>query len=119
LERDYVYVWVDGIHTGVRLGSEARLCYLLMVGVRLNGTKELVALADGYREATESWACHLRDLKGRRGMRAPVLAVGDGAFGFSGQPSETSSHRDPPPTRLGPQELKRPGFTAKEHPQKG
>ena len=54
--------------TGVRLGSEARLCCLVMVGVRLDGTKELVALADGYRESTESWACLLRDLKGR-GMR--------------------------------------------------
>ncbi len=80
-ERDYVYVWVDGIHTGVRLGSEARLCCLVMVGVRLDGTKELVALADGYRESEESWAELLRDLKGR-GMRAPVLAVGDGALGF-------------------------------------
>jgi len=80
-ERDYVYVWVDGIHTGVRLGSDERLCCLVMVGARLDGTKELVALADGYRESTESWADLLRDLKGR-GMRAPVLAIGDGALGF-------------------------------------
>jgi putative transposase len=79
--RDYVYVWVDGIHTGVRLGSDDRLCWLVMVGVRLDGTKELVALSEGYRESTESWAELLRDLK-RRGMRAPVLAVGDGALGF-------------------------------------
>jgi putative transposase len=82
-KRDYVYVWVDGIHTGVRLGSDDRLCCLVMVGARLDGTKELVAIADGYRESTESWAELLRDLK-RRGMRAPVLAVGDGALGFWG-----------------------------------
>ncbi len=80
-QRDYVYVWVDGIHTGVRLGSDDRLCSLVMVGARLDGTKELVALQDGYRESTESWAEFLRDLK-KRGMRAPVLAVGDGALGF-------------------------------------
>ena len=80
-ERDYVYAWVDGIHTGVRLGSDDRLCCLVMVGARLDGTKELVALADGYRESEESWAELLRDLKGR-GMRAPVLAIGDGALGF-------------------------------------
>ena len=55
-ERDYVYVWVDGIHTGVRLGSDDRLCCLVMVGARLDGTKELVALTDGYRESEESWA---------------------------------------------------------------
>jgi transposase-like protein len=77
---DYVYCWVDGIHLNVRL-EEARLCLLVIIGVRADGTKELVALADGYRESTESWADLLRDCK-RRGMRAPVLAVGDGALGF-------------------------------------
>jgi putative transposase len=81
--RDYVYVWVDGIHTEVRLGSDDRLCCLVMVGARLDGTKELVALADGYRESTESWAELLRDLK-KRGMKPPELAVGDGALGFWG-----------------------------------
>ncbi len=79
-EVDYVYVWVDGIHFNVRL-EEERLCCLVMVGVRADGTKELVAITDGYRESTESWADLLRDCK-RRGMRAPVLAVGDGALGF-------------------------------------
>ena len=79
---DYVYVWADGIHFNVRL-EEERLCALVIVGVRADGTKELVAIEDGYRESTESWADVLRDLK-RRGMRAPVLAVGDGALGFWG-----------------------------------
>jgi len=78
---DYVYVWVDGIHTGVRLGSDGRLCSLVVLGAKSDGTKELVAVEDGYRESAESWACLLRDLK-KRGMRAPVLAVGDGALGF-------------------------------------
>jgi transposase-like protein len=54
-----------------------------MIGVRADGRKELIALADGYRESTESWADLLRDAK-RRGMRAPVLAAGDGALGFWG-----------------------------------
>ena len=81
-DRDYVYVWADGVHFNVRL-EEERLCCLVIVGVRADGTKELVALADGYRESTESWADLLRDLK-RRGMGAPVLAVGDGALGFWG-----------------------------------
>jgi len=80
-ERDYVYVWVDGIHTKVRLGEDDRLCCLVMVGARIDGQKELIALQDGYRESKESWAQLLRDLK-KRGMRAPVLAVGDGALGF-------------------------------------
>jgi transposase-like protein len=77
---DYVYLWVDGIHLKVRLEQD-KVCLLVMIGVRADGTKELVALADGFRESSESWADLLRDCK-RRGMRAPVLAVGDGALGF-------------------------------------
>jgi transposase-like protein len=77
---DYVYCWADGIHVNIRL-DEHRLCLLVLIGVRADGRKELIALADGYRESAESWADLLRDCK-RRGMRAPVLAVGDGALGF-------------------------------------
>jgi transposase-like protein len=79
-DRDFVYVWVDGIHFNIRL-DEARLCALVIVGVRLDGSKELVAIADGLRESKDSWADLLRDLR-RRGMRPPVVAVGDGALGF-------------------------------------
>jgi transposase-like protein len=79
---DFVYVWADGIHVNIRL-EEERLCLLVLIGVRVDGTKELIALADGYRESTGSWADLLRDCK-RRGMRAPVLAAGDGALGFWG-----------------------------------
>jgi len=77
---DYVYLWVDGVHLKVRLEQD-KVCLLVMIGVRADGTKELVALADGFRESAESWADLLRDCK-RRGMRAPMLAVGDGALGF-------------------------------------
>jgi len=83
---DYVYVWADGIHVNVRL-EQAKLCLLVLIGVRTDGRKELVALADGYREATELWADLLRDCK-RRGMRVPVLAIGDGALGFWGAQRE-------------------------------
>jgi len=79
-DRDYVDVWADGVHFRVRL-EQARLCCLVIVGVRSDGSKELVAVADGERESTESWAELLRDLR-RRGMRAPVVAVGDGALGL-------------------------------------
>ena len=82
-DRDYVYVWADGIHVKVRLGEDRKLCLLVIVGVRADGTKELVACTDGYRESTLSWSGVLNDLKAR-GMRAPVLAVGDGALGFWG-----------------------------------
>lgn len=77
---DYVYMWADGIHFRIRL-DEDRLCCLVVVGVKVDGTKELLACSDGYRESTESWAHVLRDLKAR-GMAAPVVAVGDGALGL-------------------------------------
>jgi len=79
---DYVYLWADGVHFNIRLEKE-RLCCLVLVGVRADGRKELVAVGDGYRESIESWSELLRDLR-RRGMRAPVLAIGDGALGFWG-----------------------------------
>jgi transposase-like protein len=79
---DYVYWWADGVHFNIRL-EEDRLCCLVIVGVRPDGSKELVALADGYQESTDSWAEVLRGLRDR-GLQAPVLAVGDGALGFWG-----------------------------------
>lgn len=69
-----------GIHVNIRL-EEDRLCLLVVIGVRPDGTKELIAVEDGYRESTASWLSPLRDLKSR-GMKAPVVAVGDGALGF-------------------------------------
>jgi transposase-like protein len=79
-DRDYVYVWADGVHFNVRLDDD-RLAALVIIGARPDGTKEMIAIEDGYRESTESWATVLRDLK-RRGMQAPVCATGDGALGF-------------------------------------
>jgi len=79
---DYVYLRAGGIHVNVRL-EEHKLCLLVMIGVRAGGRKELIALAGGYREPAGSWTGLLRDCA-RRGMRAPMLAAGDGALGFWG-----------------------------------
>lgn len=80
VDRDFIYIWVDGVHFTIRLEDD-RLAALVVVGVRPDGTKEVIAIEDGYRESTESWLTVLRDLKAR-GMRAPALAIGDGALGF-------------------------------------
>ena len=77
---DVAYIWVDGVHTRVRLEDDA-ICLLVVIGVTKQGNKRLLAVHDGYRESTESWADVLRSLV-KRGMRAPALAVGDGALGF-------------------------------------
>ncbi|GAA4216884.1 hypothetical protein GCM10022220_48210 [Actinocatenispora rupis] len=47
-DRDFVYVWADGVHPKVRLG-QAHSCVLVLLGVRLDGTKELIALAEHRR----------------------------------------------------------------------
>lgn len=79
--KQYVYWWVDGIHFGVRLEA-ANQCILVIIGATAEGKKELVVLADGFRESEQSWKEVLLDLK-RRGLTIdPKLAVGDGALGF-------------------------------------
>ena len=76
----YAYLFMDGIHVNVRLGEDPKVCLLIVIGVREDGEKELLAVEDGYRESTESWAGVFRDLK-RRGLNEPKLVVGDGALG--------------------------------------
>ena len=71
----YAYWFVDGVHVSVRLGEDPKLCLLVVIGVREAGTKELLAVEDGYRESTDSWAAVMRDLKAR-GANEPKLVVG-------------------------------------------
>jgi transposase-like protein len=80
----YVYWWADGVYTSLRGQDDARQCLLVIIGVRLDGTKELVTLGDGLRESKASWLELLRDLKARGLEVGPRLAVGDGALGFWG-----------------------------------
>jgi transposase-like protein len=76
----YAYLFVDGVNVAVRLGEDDRLCLLVVIGVREDGCKELLAVEDGYRESADSWAAVLRDLKDR-GLGCPKLVSGDGALG--------------------------------------
>jgi len=78
--RDCVYVWADGVRFNIRLGDD-RLCTLVVIGALRDGTKEVIAVEDGYRESTESWLSVLRGLA-RRGMGAPLLGIADRALGF-------------------------------------
>lgn len=77
----YVYWWADGIYFKVRLDGEKQ-CILVIIAAREDGTKELIAVEDGFRESKESWKSVLRDLKRRGLVFAPKLATGDGALGF-------------------------------------
>jgi transposase-like protein len=83
-DKQYVYVWADGIHAKVRLEDEAnqKQCFLVLMGATPDGQKELIAVQDGYRESEQSWSELLVDLKQRGLASAPKIAVGDGALGF-------------------------------------
>jgi putative transposase len=77
----YVYVWADGVHFNIRL-EEGRQCILVLMGATAEGKKELIAIADGYRESEQSWKELLLDVKARGLEVEPHLAIGDGALGF-------------------------------------
>jgi transposase-like protein len=78
--KDYVYMWVDGIHFNIRL-EEDRQCILVIMGATADGKKELVGIHDGFRESEQSWTELLVELKAR-GLKTPKLVIGDGALGF-------------------------------------
>jgi len=80
----YVYFWADGIYFNIRLEDQEsnRQCILVIMGATADGTKELVAIADGYRESEQSWKELLLSMKARGLEEGPELAVGDGALGF-------------------------------------
>ena len=80
-DKEYVYVWADGVHFNIRL-EEDRQCILVLMGATKDGKKELIAIVDGYRESEQSWKALLLDVKSRGLSVDPKLATGDGALGF-------------------------------------
>jgi transposase-like protein len=83
-DRQYVYLWADGVHFNVRLEdtANARQCILVLMGATTDGRKELIAISDGYRESEQSWRELLLDVQARGLTVAPAVATGDGALGF-------------------------------------
>jgi putative transposase len=78
-EHRYAYVWLDGIYVGC--GQEREKTVLLcVIGAAEDGSKDLLALTEGYRESTASWQELFRSLRDR-GLAAPLLAMGDGGLG--------------------------------------
>jgi putative transposase len=80
-DKEYVYVWADGVHFNIRL-EEDRQCILVLMGATTDGRKELIAISDGFRESEQSWKELLLDVQARGLTIAPKLAIGDGALGF-------------------------------------
>jgi transposase-like protein len=83
-DKEYVYFWADGIHFNIRLQGpdNNKQCILVLMGATAEGRKELIAVADGYRESTQSWRDILLNAKSRGLKQSPKLAIGDDALGF-------------------------------------
>jgi transposase-like protein len=79
-DHQYVYLWCDGVYPKAGL-QEDKTAFLVVLAANENGEKELLTIAEGYRESSESWAGVLRDLRDR-GLVDPKLFVGDGALGL-------------------------------------
>ena len=102
----YAYLFVDGVNVSVRLGEDPKLCLLVVIGVREDGEKELLAVEDGYRESEDSWSAVFRDLRDR-GMNEPKLVTGDGALGRVGRAAQRVLRRQGA-ALLGSQDSERP-----------
>lgn len=81
-DHQYAYLWCDGVYPKAGLQGD-KTAFLIVLGVNRSGEKEPLAIVEGYRESTESWAEVLRDLKAR-GLTDPKLFIGDGALGLWG-----------------------------------
>lgn len=80
----FVYLWADGIYFNVRLEDpgNSRQCILVLMGATAEGKKELIAVADGYRESEQSWLELLLAVRSQGVTVDPKTATGDGALGF-------------------------------------
>lgn len=76
----YVYIWADGIYSHVRMDD--KLCLLVLIGSDDTGRKEVLAIADGYRESEASWREALQQLQSQGLTVPPNLVIGDGALGL-------------------------------------
>lgn len=80
LDKEYLYVWADGIYP--KAGPKnVEMAVLVVVGLNRKGRKEILALEEGYRESAESWKEVLRSLK-RRGVDWIGLTIADGSLGL-------------------------------------
>ena len=81
INKKFAYIWADGVNVKVRLGDDKKVCLLVIIGVDIDGNKELIAVEAGWRESKDSWKLLLDNLV-RGGFKAPLIAIADGALGF-------------------------------------
>ena len=82
IEGEHAYVYLDGIWLKRSWGGEVRnIAVLVAVGVRSDGYREILGVAEGTKEDKESWRNFLRYLKGR-GLKGVKLVISDKCLGL-------------------------------------
>ena len=82
IEGEYAYVYLDGIWLKRSWGGEVRkIAVLVAVGVAADGFREILGVAEGMKEDSESWRSFLRYLK-QRGLRGVKLVISDKCLGL-------------------------------------
>jgi transposase-like protein len=82
IEGEHAYVYMDGIWLKRFWGGEVRnIAVLAAVGVRSDGYREILGVAEGMKEDKESWRNFLRYLK-ERGLRGVKLVISDKCVGL-------------------------------------
>jgi putative transposase len=76
----YVYLWADGVYLDAGAEQERRVM-LVVIGVDVDGEKDLLAIEDAFGESAESWTALFESLD-ERGLKNVVLLVADGAQGI-------------------------------------
>jgi transposase-like protein len=82
LAGEYAYVFLDGIWLKRSWGGEMKnVAVLVAIGVRSDGYREILGVAEGLQEDKESWRGFLRHLK-ERGLRGVRLITSDKSLGL-------------------------------------
>jgi len=82
IEGRHAYVYLDGIWLKRSWGGEVKnVAVLVAIGVREDGYREILGVAEGLKEDTESWRSFLRHLK-QRGLNGVRLIVSDKCLGL-------------------------------------
>jgi transposase-like protein len=82
LDKSYKYVFMDGIWLKRSWGGEVRnVSVLVAIGVNQAGYREVLGVAEGCSESTESWRAFMRYLR-ERGLEQVGLVVSDKSGGL-------------------------------------
>ena len=88
LEREYRYVYIDGIYLKRSWGgSFENVAVMVAIGVNDEGYREVIGCAEGYTESKECWAEFLSWLK-KRGLKGVRMFTGDKDSGMTGALAE-------------------------------